>query len=410
MAETAVPEQRTRAQPAGRAGRVREYLRRARGSDGHERHTLAFIGKATLAASASWFVAQDVMAAQSPAFAPFSALLIIQVTAYRSIREGLRYIVAVAAGVALQGALGLLTGSGVATFALVALLGLAVGQWRKLGTQGSQVATVSFFTFSTYVSADSTSQQVSQIGQILVLILVGCGVGMVVNILVVPPMRYRSAEHGVQVLARSLCDVLGEVHRGLRQGTLDERRTGRWRHRAARLDPIVGQAHASLRTSWESTFFNLHHVLRRRRGRTTFSGYQKVIEALERVTHQVGSMTRSLDQWHGAERESPQHREFLSGFGDFLGSLTRVTGLMSRIDEDRLTRQYIDLCAFTEEAQQHRDRLAHHAAGAGLPVADPAQPYGILLAEATRLMDEFQYTCEVIHQVIDGSNSPQAAT
>ncbi|SCK49839.1 hypothetical protein [Streptomyces sp. WMMB 322] len=39
-------------------------------------------------------------------------------------------------------------------------------------------------------------------------------------------------------------------------------------------------------------------------------------------------------------------------------------------------------------------------------MSDPDQPYGILTAEATRLMEECQYTCEVIHQVISGSRSP----
>ncbi|MGH3309329.1 MAG: FUSC family protein [Streptomyces sp.] len=407
MTETAAPPQRTHLAPQGRQARVRQWLSRAKGSDGHERHTVAFIGKATLAVSVSWLIAHEGMAAESPAFAPFSALLIIQVTVYQSLLQALRYVGAVSAGVALQAVLGFLTGSGPVTFTLVALIALVIGRWRRLGTQGSQVATASFFAFSTYLAATSTTQQLNQLGQIILLVFLGCGVGVAVNMLVLPPLRYRSAEHGVHVLAHSLCDLISDIYPALWEAELKRERTRHWRHRAAHLGDIVAQAHASVRTAWESTFYNPLHLLRRRRGRTTFSGYQTIIDALERVTYQVASMTRSLDQWHTGGG-SLQQRDFLRGCGDLLASLASITQLMSRIDEDHLTEQYIELCSLTEQAQHHRNRLAQHTEESSLPVADPTMPYGILLAEATRLMDEFQHTCEVIHQVINRADARPA--
>ncbi|WP_435839576.1 aromatic acid exporter family protein [Streptomyces caniferus] len=118
---------------AGRVARIGQWWRRALGSDGPERHTALLIGKSTLAAMIAWVISSDLLNAQSPAFAPFSAVLIMQVTIYQSLVQSLRYVGAVAAGVAVQIALGFLVGPQVVTFALVALVVLLIGRWSALG-------------------------------------------------------------------------------------------------------------------------------------------------------------------------------------------------------------------------------------------------------------------------------------
>ncbi|MCK8433191.1 hypothetical protein G3I77_09090 [Streptomyces sp. D2-8] len=403
MAEAAAGAQRTEAATQGRSARVRQWFERA-GSDGHERHTLALIGKSTLAAAVSWVIAHDVMAAQSPAFAPFSAVLIMQVTVYQSLVQALRYVGAVAVGVGLQGVLGLLAGPHLLTFVLVTLAALAIGRWRPLGSQGSQVATAAFFAFSTYVAAGSESQGWSQLGQIIVLVLIGCGIGVVVNTLVLPPLRYRSAEYGIHTLAHSLCDLVGDMYPALREGKPDRERTRHWRQRASHLAPIVQQAQSSVHTAWESTLYNPRRLRRRHRHRTSFDGYQAVVDALERVSYQVASLTRSLDQWHDADAGS-DHADFARAYGDFLASLAHIAELLSQVDEDRLHDQAQQLCEAATEAQRCRGRLEDEARDSSLPLSDPAQPYGILMAEATRLTDEFQHTCDVLQHGVDAARA-----
>ncbi|MFC9682409.1 aromatic acid exporter family protein [Streptomyces sp. NPDC056948] len=399
MGEVAAGAQRLQAASQSRLDRVRRWFGRA-ASDGHERHTLALIGKSTLAAAVSWVIARDVMAAQSPAFAPFSAVLIMQVTVYQSLVQALRYVGAVVVGVGLQGVLGLLAGPHLLTFVLVTLAALAIGRWRPLGSQGPQVATAAFFAFSTYVAATSDAQRWSQLGQIIVLVLIGCGVGVVVNTLVLPPLRYRSAEYGVHTLAHSLCDLVGDMYPALREGKLEEERTRHWRRRASHLAPIVQQAQSSVHTAWESTFYNPRRLWRRHRHRTSFDGYQAVVNALERVSQQVASMTRSLDQWHAADA-GRGYVDFARSYGDFLASLAHIAELLSQVDEDHLQDQAQQLCEAAGQAQQCRDRLEDEARAGSLPLSDPAQPYGILMAEAARLTDEFQYTCDVLKHGVD---------
>ncbi|MET7921559.1 aromatic acid exporter family protein [Streptomyces avermitilis] len=404
MTQAAASPPRTGVVAQGRPARVGQWLRRAARSDGPERHTLALIGKSTLAAGISWVIAYDLMQATSPAFAPFSAVLIMQVTVYRSVTQALRYVGAVSVGVALQAALGLLAGPDLLTFVLVALFALAIGRWRPLGSQGSQVATAAFFAFSTYVSASSSDQALTQLGQIILLVLIGCGVGVLVNLLMLPPLRYRSAEYGIHTLAQSLCDLLSDIYPALRQEEgLEKERTAHWRQRAASLGSMVTQAQASMNTARESIYYNPRSLFRRKHGHhVTFDGYQAVVDALERVSYQVASMTRSLDQEQDEDdRNGREHRRFFRAYGDFLASLADITGLFGEIDEDHLQDQAQQVCKSAGEAQEVHKRLAQGAQDSSLRLGDPSYPYGILLAEAARLMDEFQYTCDVLQQGVD---------
>ncbi|OEV32203.1 hypothetical protein AN219_00310, partial [Streptomyces nanshensis] len=344
---------------SGRWARARQWLDRAKGSAGYERQTLELIGKSALAATAAWYVAHNVLAAQSPAFAPFSAVLIMQVTIYQSLVQALRYVAAVSAGVMVQAALGYLAGPDLLTFVLVALIAMAIGRWRRLGSQGSQVATAAFFAFSTYAAASGNLERIEELGQILMLVGIGCGIGVLINVTVVPPMRYRSAEYGIRVLAHSLCDLISDIAPALREGDLDDERTAHWRQRATTLGPLVTQARSALNTAVESKYYNprqllpghrTHHdfsgyqelvdalertaveskyynprqLLPGHRTHHDFSGYQELVDALERVTHQLTSLTRALHQWpedeNGADR-----RGFLTDYAGLLESLSRIT-------------------------------------------------------------------------------------
>lgn len=390
-----------RRQPAdtGRGARIRQWWQRARGSSGHERRTLELIGKSALAATLSWFVAHDLLVAQSPAFAPFSAVLMIQVTVYQSILQSLRYVAAVCAGVVVQAVLGFLAGPDLLTFLLVAVIAMAIGRWRRLGTQGSQVVTAAFFAFSTYAASTGNLHRLEQLGLIVLLVLIGCAIGVLVNVTLFPPMRYQGAEEGVRVLAHALCDLLGDIHPALRECDLDEERTQHWRTRASQLDSIVDQARSSLHTATESRYYNPRRLLPGHRDRD-FTGYQQIVEGLERVAHQVVSMARTLDQWPG-EEAGEECDSFLHDYADLLEALGRITQQLSEVDERKLPEQAREMCRAVDAAQEKRDALVSRTRESNLALGDPSRPYGILLAEGVRLMDEAQHTCDVLQHTVD---------
>jgi uncharacterized membrane protein YgaE (UPF0421/DUF939 family) len=401
MANAQAPSTRTASR--ARAARVAQWLHRAANPNSSERQTLTLIAKSALVATVSWYIAHDLIGAQSPAFAPFSAVLIVQITAYQSLLQALRYVGAVSVGVSLQGAFGAFLGPNLLSFVLVALIAACIGRWRRLGSQGSQVTTAAFFAFSTYAAAAGQSQGLSELGQIVELVLIGCGVGVLVNVLVLPPMRYRSAEDGIHVLGQSLRDLADDVCAALREGELSKESTEKWRYRATQLGPMAAQAQSSVRTARESVHYHPWRVLSRRRDRPSFTGYQEVADALERITYQMTSMTRSFDQWHG-DGDGREDRRFLGRYGDFLSCFAAVAEIFGRLDEDRLREQCRELGATVEELAEARGRLAEAAeSGSPLPVSDPSEPYGILLAESVRLLDEVEHARDVLEQAVDQS-------
>jgi len=384
-----------------RRGRLREWGRRAAATHGPERHTLLLIGKSTLAATLAWFTAADLLHAQSPAFAPFSAVLIMNVTVYQSIAQSLRYVAAVVTGVAVQAALGFVAGPDLVTFVLVAAIALTIGQWRALGAQRSQVATAAFFAFSTYASATDNAERATQLGQIVLLVLVGCSLGLLVNVVLVPPLRYRSAEHGIRALAGALESLLAGMGTAMRDGEFAEEHARHWRSRSHHAQALVTQARSGLRTAEESVPFNPRRLLPRHRGRTSFANYRAILDALERAAYQLASLTRSLERWRDEERDYSYQR-FLRCYGGFLGSLEEIVRVLAQLDDTHLRDQAAQLCELAEDMQRQRRTVTEQAESDGLPLGDPTRPYGVLVIEATRLTEEFQYTCDVLQTHVRG--------
>ncbi|GAA1781802.1 aromatic acid exporter family protein [Streptomonospora arabica] len=379
-----------------------QWLRRAR-HEGHERNTLLLIAKSTLAATVAWIISHSLLQAAAPAFAPFSAVLMIQVTIYQSVAQSVRYLGAVGAGVAVQGLIGFLAGPGLVTFAVVTMVALVIGRWPRLGSQGSQVVTAAFFAFAMYVTATSTLERASQLGWILLLVLIGCTIGVLVNLVVVPPMRFRSAEHGVRALAHAMCDLLSDMHPPLREGDLDQERTGQWRRRASRLDSTVAQAHSSVRTAEESTYYNPRRFLLRR-GIPTFSGYAGAVEALDRITYQLAAVTRTLDKAASSDGERPGNSEFLGRYADFLAALAEITAKLSELDENSLAEQTEELTSLARQSREYANLLTEDAEGhesVRVSVTGRSSPYATLLVEASRLQEEFEHACDLLKRSVE---------
>ncbi|MEU7375307.1 aromatic acid exporter family protein [Streptomyces albidoflavus] len=379
--------------------RVADWSRRLRRPESGARRSLLLILKSALAATVSWFISYELMNATSPAFAPFSAVLMVQVTVYQSVVQSLRYVGAVAAGVAVQAVLGLSAGPDLVTFALVALVALVISRWRVLGAQGSQVATAAFFAFATYTGASDNVDQVKELGQIVLLVLIGSAVGVGVNVLIAPPLRYRSAEWGIRALAQEIHDLLDTMAPELGEGTPDADTTQGWRDRADRTDTLIAQSREGLRTARESLRLNPRPWARRRRGTLTFQAYDRTMEALVRMISQVTAITRSLDQQHQDEEGNgpgPDYAPFLGAYADFLSSVVRFTEILAALDEDHLRDQAGRLDEAADSLERCRGEVVRATEERGLSLTDPTEPYGVLVVEATRLSEECRYTAGVL--------------
>ncbi|MEU6390841.1 aromatic acid exporter family protein [Streptomyces sp. NPDC046939] len=355
--------------------------------------------KSVVAATLAWWVSHDVVHATSPAFAPFSAVLTMHVTISRSIWQTLRYVAAVALGVAVQAAIGFSAGPDLFAFLLVAVVALTIGQVRTLGEQGPQVATAAFFAFSVYSQSTSNADRIKELSQIVLLVLIGCGIGLIVNLCVAPPLRYRSAEQGLHALAAEMETLLDDMADGLAHSDVSEERAERWRVAGERTQTAVGQARAGLSTAENSLPFNPRRLLPAHRD-LSFTRYREVLAAMERAAYQLASLTRSLARWREAE-ETYTYTPVLKAYGAFTARLRDLAHVIAELDSDTLGKQAEQMNEVAGRAQEALQDVLGAAAEHGLPLADANRPYGVLVVEATRLMEEFQHTCDVLRDTAD---------
>ncbi|WP_367046196.1 hypothetical protein [Streptomyces sp. Je 1-332] len=74
---------------------------------------------------------------------------------------------------------------------------------------------------------------------------------------------------------------------------------------------------------------------------------------------------------------------------------------MSTLDETTLAQQSRRLAGLARDAQARRREVAEEAEAQGLPLADATRPYGVLVIEATRLMEEVQYTSDTLRTWVE---------
>ncbi|WP_306367803.1 aromatic acid exporter family protein [Nocardiopsis sp. CC223A] len=383
---------RTERLPARAARRTRRILTPGT----QERDTALVILKAALAATLAWLVSFGLIKATTPAFAPFAALMMIETTLYRSLLRSLRMLGAVLLGIALTTVLAILAGPGYAVFALAALAALLIGRWRRLGDQGTQVATAAFFAFSVFVSLNGAQEVVAQAAEIFAVVLVGAAIGVAVNLLLLPPLRLRGAAAAVASLAgglRRLCQDMGEA---MHEGRPDPDTAQRWGARTDELLRSARQAREATGTAQESTFYNPRRLLHTDRLRVR--DHDRLIDALERAAHQAASIARSLSRADPDDGDTGP--AMMARCADLLLTAADAWHVLEGWEDtgspswNPPVQEFHAAVERTDRAEQELE--AHCRGDGGPPLDDPALPYGVLLVESVRLLDELRAVDEVL--------------
>lgn len=369
----------------GAPGRLVVLLRRAAGHGGYERELVLLITKSTIAAVIAWALA-NYLALSSATFAPFSALLVVQSTVYRSVVNSARLVAAVLAGVVVAGLVGPVLGTGLVSFAVMLFVGLLIGQWSRLGSQGSQVPVAAIFAYS-YVS----SGQFPALGQIALTVLLGAGVGVVTNLVLAPSLRHRDAARGVLDMSRSIREVLADMLAGLHDGVPATEAAQDWLRRARNLDRTVARARSSIEHGAESVQLNPRRLLTRSSRATSFDGYRTAADALGRAAEQVRSIAYELTFTARDERRTrDEYADFLTSYGDLLDSALEAVDVLGHPDNKDSTG-YAGLDEHVERGRMVFRDLARQVEQKDLDSPDQWPAYGALLTSAQRLLDEFDH-------------------
>jgi hypothetical protein len=206
--------------------------------------------KVTLAAVLAYVTADLLNTTATPILAPLTAILVVQVTVYQTVAEGLQRVLSVLAGVLV--AVGVATVVGLSWWSLgvVVAASLVLGQVLRLGPHTLEVPISAMLVLA--VGGGAAPQAAT--GRIYET-LVGTVTGIAVNFAIAPPVHVKSAGSAVAALATRLEDFLRSLAGDLRSGW--SRQAARdWLASARGLSASVLQADRSLVQAEQSAVLN----------------------------------------------------------------------------------------------------------------------------------------------------------
>lgn len=271
------------------------------------------IVKIVAAAVIAWVTATRVFELPQSFLAPWAALLVVHSTVYRTFSQGARQVAATVLGVVLAWLVGNLVGLDATAVGLVMLLGLVIGAHRWFGTEATTVAATALVVLTTGFS-DNDSLLLFRLADTAI----GIVVGLLVNVVVWPPLRRRTAVVAMDALDDRIGELLGDIGDGLALGvTRDD--VEEWLDRTRSIDEDVDHAWALVRQARESALLNPRRPAGALRDPQQWIG---LLERVEQALADTRSMVRTLS--HDLAEESQWQPEFRDVYIDVLREAGRA--------------------------------------------------------------------------------------
>jgi uncharacterized membrane protein YccC len=252
--------------------------------------------KTALAAVLAWVLATEVFSLSQSFLAPWAALLVVHATVYRTFSRGLRQVTAAVAGVVLAWAVGNTFGLDTVSVAVVLVLGLVIGALPWFGEEAITVAATAMVVLTTGFSSDD-SMLVDRLGDTAV----GIVVGLLVNAVVWPPLRRRTAITAMNRIDDSIGGLLADMGDRMVLG-YDEEDVAGWVDRTRDLDEDIDHAWSLVRQAQESGRMNPRRSARELRDPQR---WRALLRRMEQAVADTRSMARTLgyhaairDRWH----------------------------------------------------------------------------------------------------------------
>lgn len=339
------------------------------------------VARLTVTATVSYLIALLIPGTTArPTLAPLTALLVLQVSLYRTLRSAVQRIGSVVGGVLV--AVVLAWGLGFTWWSLAVAIGaaLVLGHLLRLGEHVLEVP-ISAMLILSLPTGGAAADRVLET-------LIGAAVGLAAG-LVLSPLRVQPAEEAIEELGREMGGLLDEIASGLR-GTPSHEDTIGWLDRArtlgrelGRVDRALGEAEDSLRLNPRGAGLP-HAPVALRTG----------LEALEHVWVTLRGLARSVaDSTRGPDEPAfgRAAQDHLAAMLADLAAAMRMYGRMVRAEvagdtgpaESELRRSLAD-------AERHRDRIAEILLR--MPADQPPgwSLRGELLVHLDRLLDQLR--------------------
>src|SRR3954453_17074633 len=248
-----------------------------------------------IAATLAFVVSLPLTGEDAPVLAPLTALLVSQATVHRSLVSAARRVLAVLAGVLIGAFVSSIIGLTWWSVGLAVFTALLLGVLLRLGDFTSEGAVTALLVLAVTGQRDFAFDRLWET-------LIGAGVGIAVNVLLVPPVYVQPAGDALMSLGRAMAELLSDTAEGLRKDWSEDSARG-WLAAAWKLDQPLADARTALVTAEDSLRFNP----RQRRARQADDSLRSGLSALEHAALTLrGLMTALVDRVRGAsESEMP---------------------------------------------------------------------------------------------------------
>lgn len=271
------------------------------------------VAKTVLAAVAAWVIAASVLDLPQPFLAPWAALLVVHATVYRTFSKGMQQVAATVVAVVLATAVGEALGLSTWAIALLLVVALVLGAVPWLGAEATTIATTGLVVLTTGFESD-----VMLLSR-LYDTAIGVAVGLLVNVIVWPPLRRHTAVKALDRVDDGIGELLVVMAGGLGDGCQDEDVTG-WIDRTRDLDADLDQAWALVRQAQESARLNPRRQARAMRNPEQWHG---LLRRMEQAVAETRSLARTLGG-QSAHRET-WGETFAEPWISMLGDAGRAT-------------------------------------------------------------------------------------
>jgi uncharacterized membrane protein YgaE (UPF0421/DUF939 family) len=334
--------------------------------------------KTALAAVIAWELARRLLGG-SPLLAPLTALLVTQLTVVETVTGSLQRVGSVVVGVLLAVLLADLLGLQWWSIGLVVFASLAIAQVLRLGEHRMEVPISALLVFAVGGQPGAAWMRVLET-------LIGAAVGVVVNVVVAPPVYVQSAGEAIGELAERMARLLRDGGQELLRGFTGEDAYERLRQ-ARQLDDAVGRARQALGRAEDSLRLNP----RRRRVGDPSDDLRAALSSLEHSAILVRGLFRSLvdlDTVSGGRGPDPPLRIALARLLEETAGAVRAFGELVSANLPGPPANEAPLRRALGRATACRDEVARAMAAGPRDQPGAWQVYGHLLANLDRLLSE----------------------
>lgn len=248
--------------------------------------------KTAFAAIIAWVLARSVFGLSQPFLAPWSALLVVHATVFRSFSRGAMQVAATFTAVLLAATVGQLLGMDTWAVVVVLVVGMSFGALPWMGADTTTIASTALVVLTTgYGDALLFSR--------LIDTAIGVAVGLVVNLIVWPPLRRRTTIAAMDRIDDDIGELLTDMGTTLSRGCDTDDIAG-WTERTRDLDGDVDHAWAMVRQATESARLNPRRSAHELRDPQE---WHQLLRRMEQTNAEIRSMARTLDA-HVVSRDS----------------------------------------------------------------------------------------------------------